>query len=151
MCMHNDFPTGGSEQMIVISFHDVTRISCAVEGGNYKRRAPPNLRLLSGYSGTKHSGLLMSHRPTTLAVLVPLVEKSISRMECVTCLSICMYPDLSGKPSVSVTLVFDGSQVGHYLLPLEPGIEQSMDHNPLGADYKDRINHKSGVRTYQYI
>ena len=32
------FPTGISEQMIVISFHDVTRISCAIEGGNYKRR-----------------------------------------------------------------------------------------------------------------
>ena len=61
--------------------------------------------LLSGSSGTKCLGLLTSHRPSTLAVLVPLVEKSIPRMECVTCLSICMYPDLSGELSVSVTLV----------------------------------------------
>ena len=28
--------------------------------------------LLSGYSGTKHSGLLTSHRPSTSTVLVPL-------------------------------------------------------------------------------
>ena len=41
--------------------------------------------LSSGSSGTKHLGLLTSHRPSTLAVLVPLMEKSIPRMECVTC------------------------------------------------------------------
>ena len=63
------------------------------------------LGLSSGSSGTKHLGLLISHRPSTLAVLVPLMEKSITRMDCVTCLSICMYPDLSGELSVNVTLV----------------------------------------------
>ena len=57
------------------------------------------LGLLSGSSGTKYSGLLTSHRPSTSAVLVPLMEKSIPRMECVTCLCICMYPDLSGELS----------------------------------------------------
>ena len=61
--------------------------------------------LSSGFSGTKRLGLLISHRPSTLAVSVPLVEKSIIRMECVTCLPRCMYQDLSGEPSVSVTLV----------------------------------------------
>ena len=61
--------------------------------------------LPSGYSGTKHSGMLISHRPSTLAVSVSLKEKSITRMDSVTCLSICMYPDLFGKLSVSVTLV----------------------------------------------
>ena len=39
------------------------------------------LGLSSGYSGTKHSGLLASHRPSTLAVSVPLEEKSIIRMD----------------------------------------------------------------------
>ena len=62
--------------------------------------------LSSGSSGTKHLGLLTSHRPSTLAVSVPLMEKSITRMDCVTCLSIHMYPNLFGEPSVSVTLVF---------------------------------------------
>ena len=61
--------------------------------------------LSSGSSNTKHSGLLTSHRPSTLAVSVPLVEQSITRMDCVICLSICMYPDLSGELLVSVTLV----------------------------------------------
>ena len=37
------FSTGRLEQMIVTSFHDVTRISHAIEGGNYKRRAQLNL------------------------------------------------------------------------------------------------------------
>ena len=82
----------------------------------------------------------MSHRPSTLAVSVPIMEKSISRMECVTCLSICMYPDLSGEPSVCVTLVVDSSQLGHYLHPLEPGIKQNTDHNPLVVDCKGGIN-----------
>ena len=61
--------------------------------------------LSSGSSDTEHSGLLTSHRPSTLAILVPLVEQSITRMDCVICLSICMYPDLSGALLVSVTLV----------------------------------------------
>ena len=82
------------------------RISHAIKGGNYKRRAQPNLGLLSsGYSGTKCSGLLASHRPFTLAVLVLLKEQSIIRMDSVACLSICMYPELSGELAVSVTLV----------------------------------------------
>ena len=43
MHMHSGFPTGRSEQMIVMSFHDITKISHAIEGGKYKRRTPPNL------------------------------------------------------------------------------------------------------------
>ena len=53
--------------------------------------------LSSGSSDTEHLGLLTSHRPSTLAVSVPLVEQSITRMDCVICLSICMYPDLLGN------------------------------------------------------
>ena len=60
--------------------------------------------LSSGSSDTKHLGLLISHRPSTLAILVPLVEQSLTRMDHVICLSICMYTDLSGELLVSVTL-----------------------------------------------
>ena len=81
------------------------RISNAIEGGNYKRRAQPNLGVSSGSSNTKHLGLLTSHRPSTLAILVPSMEQSIIRMDCVICLSICMYPDLSGGLLVSMTFV----------------------------------------------
>ena len=73
--------------------------------GTIKGELYSTLGLSSGYSGTKCSGLLTSHRTFTLAVSVPLEEKSITRMDSVTCLSICMHPDLSGEPSVSVTLV----------------------------------------------
>ena len=55
--------------------------------GTVKGEHNQTLGLLSGSSGTKHSGLLTSHRPSTLAVLVPIMEKRIPRMECVTCFS----------------------------------------------------------------
>ena len=42
--MHSGFPTRRSKQMITMSWNDVTRISCAIEGGTYKRRAHLNLR-----------------------------------------------------------------------------------------------------------
>ena len=61
--------------------------------------------LSSGSSDTECLGLLTSHRPSTLAISVALVEQSITRMNCVLYLSICMHPDLSGEHLVSVTLV----------------------------------------------
>ena len=44
MHMCSGFPTGRSEQTIMTSWKDVTRISHAIKGGNYKRRAQLNLR-----------------------------------------------------------------------------------------------------------
>ena len=73
--------------------------------GTIKGEHNQTLGLSSGSSGTKHSGLLTSHRPSALAVSVPVMEKSITRMVCVICLSVCMYPDLSGELSVGVALV----------------------------------------------
>ena len=61
--------------------------------------------LSSGSSDTEHLGLLTSHRPSTLAISVPIMEQNITRMDCVICLFICMYPDLSEELLVSVTLV----------------------------------------------
>ena len=61
--------------------------------------------LSSGYSDTEHLGLLTSHRPSTLAILVSLVEQSITRVNCVFYLSMCMYPDLFGELLVNKTLV----------------------------------------------
>ena len=37
LCMHSDFPTERLEQMIVTSLYDITRVSHAIVGGNYKR------------------------------------------------------------------------------------------------------------------
>ena len=39
MHMCRGFPTGRFEQTIVTSFYDVMRISCALEGGNYKKES----------------------------------------------------------------------------------------------------------------
>ena len=73
--------------------------------GTIKGEHTRTLGLSSGSSDTEHLGLLTSHRPSTPAILVPFVEQSITRMNCVFCLSICMYPDLSEELLVSVTLV----------------------------------------------
>ena len=61
--------------------------------------------LSSGSSDAEPLSLLTSHRPSTPAISVSLTEQSITRMNCVFCLSIYMYPDLSGELLVSVTLV----------------------------------------------
>ena len=39
LCMHSGFPTKRLEQTIVTSLYDVTRVSHATVGRNYKRRA----------------------------------------------------------------------------------------------------------------
>ena len=64
-----------------------------------------NLGLSSGFSDTEQFGPLTSHRPSTPVILVPLMEQSITRMNCVFYLSICMYPDRLGNILVSMTLV----------------------------------------------
>ena len=73
--------------------------------GTIKGEHTTTLGLSSGSSNTENLGLLTSHRPSTPALSVPLVEQTIAGMNCVFCLSICMYPNLSGELLVSVTLV----------------------------------------------
>ena len=81
------------------------RLLVLFKEGSIKGEHIQTLGLSSGSLDTEHSGLVTSHRPSTLAVSVPLMEQSITRMNCVLYLSICMYPGLSGEPLVSVTLV----------------------------------------------
>ena len=105
VCMCNGFLARRSKHTIVTSWNDATMTSHAIFGGNYKRRAHPDLGAVIWVSDTEWLGVLTSHRPSTLAILVPLVEQSITRMNCVFHLSICMYPDLFGELLVSMTLV----------------------------------------------
>ena len=71
--MCSGFPTERLEQTIAISLYDVTRVSHATMGGNYKRRAQPSLGgcyyCHLGVS-TQAFGSLASHRSSILAVLV---------------------------------------------------------------------------------
>ena len=73
--------------------------------GTIKGEHTQTLGLLSGYSDTARLGLLTSHRLSTLAMPVPLMEQSITRMNCLFYLSMCMYPDLFGELLVTMTLV----------------------------------------------
>ena len=58
-------------------------------------------------SGTEQLGLLRSHQPYTLAILVPLVEQEYNQEEpnCVPCLFMCMSQTLFGEFLVSLTSV----------------------------------------------
>ena len=78
LCMCSGFPAKMVEQTIVMSLNDVMKISHAIEGGNYKRGSATKLKEFSccyychlGVSA-QALGSLPSHRPSTLAVLVPL-------------------------------------------------------------------------------
>ena len=94
--------------------------------GTIKGEHTQTLGLSSGSSDTECSGPINKSQTLYSGFLSAFIEQSITRMNCVLYLSICMYPDLSGELLVSVTL--------------EAGIEQSTDHNPLAVDCEGRIN-----------
>ena len=73
--------------------------------GTIKGEHNQTLELSSGSSDTKCLGLLPSQRPLYFSCLSAPHGVSLTRMDCVICLSICMYPDLSGELLVSMTLV----------------------------------------------
>ena len=144
MCMHSGFPAGRFDQMIMTSLYDVMRISCAVKRGNYKRTTWPNLGTVVTVVWVfwyKAFGFISKPQTLYLSCLSAPWGRSITRMDSVTYLPICMHPDLSGGLSVSVTLAV-WWQLGRSLpSPLEPGIEWSTDHNPSVVNCKGRINH----------
>ena len=76
--MYSGFPAKMVEQTFLTSLNDVMRISHAIEGGNYKRGSAKELEEF-GCCYYCHLGVLaevlgslLSHRPSTLAVSVPL-------------------------------------------------------------------------------
>ena len=70
------FPLEILEQMIMTSLYDVMRFSHVIEGGNYKREHDQALAAAAAITVIwvfgQVFGSLLSHRPSTLAVLVPL-------------------------------------------------------------------------------
>ena len=67
--------------------------------GKYIRKASLSLRAVVWVFGTEWLGQLLSHQPSTLATLVPLMEQEyILDVNCVPCLFICMYPDPFWEP-----------------------------------------------------
>ena len=73
--------------------------------GTIKGEHTQTLGLSSGFSDTEQLGILTSHRPSTTAISVPVMEQSITRMNCVFYLSICRHPDLLWNFLISMTLV----------------------------------------------
>ena len=94
------------EQTIMISLDDVTMIVCAIGGGKYIRRASLSFRAAVFWvSGTEWLGLLLSHQPSTLAILVPLVEQEYIQNELSTLFIHVHAPRLFGNILVSMILV----------------------------------------------
>ena len=143
MCMCSGFLVRRFEQIIMTSLYDVMRISHAVKGGNYKRRARPNLGAAVNVIWVfwyKAFGFVSKPQTVYLSCVSAPQGGSITRMDSVTYLSICIYPDLSGGFSVSVTLVVWWQPGRSLPSTLEPGIKWSTDHSPSVANCKGKIN-----------
>ena len=90
----------------MMSLCDVMRISHAIKGENYKKESTTEpqgchschlgVLILNIWSISKSQTLYLGCLGASLGT-------SITRMDSVTCLSICMYPDCSGELLVGVT------------------------------------------------
>ena len=105
LCMHSGFPMEKVDQTIVMSFSDVTMITCATGGGKYIRRANSSFQAVTWVSGTERLGHLLSHWPSTLAISVPLVEQEYILEELFTLFIHVQAPRLFGNTLVSTILV----------------------------------------------
>ena len=93
------------DQVIVMSLSDVTVIAHAIGGGKYIRKASLSFEAVIWVSGTEPLGLLLSNWPSTLALLVPLVEQEYIQDELFTLFIHVHEPRLFGNTLVSMTLV----------------------------------------------
>ena len=103
--MCSGFPKVKVEQMIMTSLDDVTMITRAIWGGKYIRRAHLGFRAVTWVSGTEQLGLLLSHQPSTLAILVPLMGQEYTQDELSSLFIHVHAPRLFGNTLVSTTLV----------------------------------------------
>ena len=103
--MCSGLPTKKVKQMIMTSSDDITMIACATEGGKYIRRAHLGFGTVIWVSGTEQFSLLLSHWPSTLAILVPLMEQEYTQDELSSLFISVHAPRLFGNTLVSMTLV----------------------------------------------
>ena len=82
LCMHSAFPTEMGEQTILMSFGDLIIALLMHLGIGYKRKVHKSLGAVVWDSGTEQLGqLLEGHQPSTLAILVPLMEQGYIPVE----------------------------------------------------------------------
>ena len=105
LCMCSGLPTEKVKQMIMTPLDDVTTIAHAIKRGKYIKRAHLGFRAVIWVSGTEQFGLLLSHQPSTPAILVPLVEQEYTQDELSSLFISVHAPRLFGNTLVSMTLV----------------------------------------------
>ena len=103
--MHSSLPAEKVEQTIVTSSNDVTMIIHPIWGGKYIRRAHLGFGAVIWVSGTEQLGLLLSHRPSTPAISVPLMEQEYIQDELSSLFIHVHAPRLLRNTLVSMTLV----------------------------------------------
>ena len=103
--MHNGFPMEKVEQMIVMSLSDITMIACAIGGGKYIRKVSSSFGAVIWVSGTEQLGLLLSHWPSTPAILVTLMEQEYIQDELFNLFIHVYAPRSFGNTLVSMTSV----------------------------------------------
>ena len=95
--MHSGFSAGRSEQTIVTSWNDITVISHATLGGNYKRRAHTNLGAVIWVFGYLMVGSIDKSQTLYSGYLGVSCGAEHNQNELCALLSICMYPDFLGN------------------------------------------------------
>ena len=119
LCMCSGFPTKRLEQMIVTSLYDVTRVSHATVGGNYKRRVWMSLWTAVTVIWVFQYKCLGLRQATDLLLQLcqcPLSRKHIQNAQC------CFFFNKHVSRPIWRTLSYlwlhlsDGSQADHYLL-----------------------------------
>ena len=102
-------------------------ISHAIGGGKYIRKASLSLRAVVWVSGTEGLGPLLSHQPSTLAILVPLMEQEYIMDELHTLFIHLHVPrlfwELFSYHDFSCLIV---SQACYYLHPLNPVLSKAQ-------------------------
>ena len=99
------FSHGKVEKTIVMSLSDVTVITHATGGGKYIRKANLSFKAVIWVSCTEWLGLLLSHQPSTPAILVPLMEQEYIQDELFTLFIHVHAPRLFRSTFVSMILV----------------------------------------------
>ena len=102
-------------------------LACAL-GKGCKRKACKSFGAVVWVSGTEHLGkLLRSHRPSTLAIPVPLMGQEYILDELCALFIYLHVPKLLWDPFSCLVV----SWVAHFLHPLKPSIGQGRDQNLL--------------------
>ena len=105
LCMCSGFPMEKVDQTIMMTLSDATVIAHAIGGGKYIMKSSLSFRAVIWVSDTEPLGPLLIHWPSTLAILLSLMELEYIQDELFTLFIHVYAPRFLGNILVSMVLV----------------------------------------------